>query len=106
MFYLLLVAPKISPFNFGPDSINLGDSISTQCSVTVGDSPVSIQWYLNGNIIANYFQEISIAKLGKKAVALAIDSVNIKHVGNFTCLAKNRAGATNYTSELIVNGTL
>lgn len=99
------MAPKISPFNFGSeDSLNLGDSVSTQCSITVGDSPISIQWYLNGQPITDSFQDISVTKLGKKAVALAIDSVNAKHVGSYMCVAKNAAGVVSFTSELIVNG--
>jgi len=37
---------------------------------------------------------------------LSIDSVQARHAGKYSCRAKNHAAAVNYTTELIVNGTL
>lgn len=44
--------------------------------------------------------------MGKRNSVLTIDSVTGRHAGNFTCQASNDALAINYTSELIVKGTM
>lgn len=33
-----------------------------------------------------------------------IDSVNARHVGNYTCKARNLWASSTYTAQLIVNG--
>jgi hypothetical protein len=100
----IIVAPKISPFSFGPDSIYIGDSVSIQCSVTVGDFPIQIKWFLNDEPIK--LHDIVITKLGSKVLALTIDSVNVHHVGTYRCLSENKAGSYNYSSDLIVHGII
>lgn len=49
---------------------------------------------------------VTIGSFGKKISVLAIDSVAEHHAGNYTCLARNRAGTASHTSELIVKGTI
>ena len=93
------------PFSFGIDDINRGDSVSTQCSIAHGDFPIKIEWFVNDKPVTHYDNEILIAKLGKRVSALTIDSVDAKHVGNYTCVASNKAGIVNYTAQLIINGT-
>lgn len=62
-------------------------------------------WMLNrAPIDSNH--EITMEKRGKRIYVLTIESVRAQHAGNYTCLAENAAGATEHTSQLIVNGSI
>jgi Immunoglobulin domain len=100
------VPPKIVPFGFGDEPSNFGDSAFVQCSVSSGDSPIELQWYLNGALVtvADKLRGISTVLLGKRVNALAIESVKGHHAGNYTCVAINRAARANFTTSLVVNG--
>jgi len=91
------------PFSFGDESINAGDVVSVQCTVTKGDSPISISWLFNSTELRNS-DEILIGKNSKKVKTLTIESVRASHMGDYTCIAKNAAGATNFTTTLHING--
>lgn len=85
--------------------MNFGDQASVQCSISGGDRPIEVTWMLNGNEIQkrnNY--EIALTKFMKSIHILAIESINAKHAGNYTCVASNRAGHAEHTANLIVNG--
>ncbi|XP_035788169.1 Down syndrome cell adhesion molecule-like protein Dscam2 isoform X26 [Anopheles albimanus] len=101
----VMAPPKIAPFVFGEDALNYGDSASVQCSVISGDMPIMIEWYFNGVAIsgAPFSDSVSIADFGKRTKALAIDGVDERYAGNYTCRATNRASSTQHTAELIVN---
>lgn len=64
---------------------------------------MDVMWLLNGEEIPNYL-EVSTSKMGKRMNVLLIESVKAGHAGNYTCLAKNRAGIAEYTAPLIVIG--
>lgn len=98
-----IVPPKIAPFTFGEESMSFGDIVSAQCTIAGGDLPVSVTWLLNGAPIEPQLQILQEMR-GKRIYILTIDSVSEKHVGNYTCFAKNRAGHANHSSELKVNG--
>lgn len=100
-----LVPPKIAHFDFGDEPSNFADSASVQCLVTSGDLPIEFRWFINDRPVSEFYG-ITMAKMGKRNSVLTIDSVNGKHAGNYTCLASNTASIANYTSQLIVNGTL
>lgn len=91
-------------FSFGEDPINAGDFVSTQCSIIKGDSPLTISWHFNGTELGSSDQ-VLISKISKKSSALTIESVHASHMGAYTCVAKNSAGATNYTTYLHINGS-
>lgn len=65
--------------------------------------PVVFSWHLNGKPVEEV-EGVTIGSFGKKISVLAIDSVAEHHAGNYTCLAKNSAGTTSHTAELIVKG--
>jgi Immunoglobulin I-set domain len=91
-------------FSFGEDSINAGDFVSTQCSIIKGDSPLTIAWHFNGSELVSS-DLVLISKISKKSSALTIESVRASHMGAYTCVAKNSAGAANYTTLLHINGS-
>lgn len=93
------------PFNFGEEPVNAGEMTSAQCSVNKGDMPLQIEWYLNENKIINQKNGIIFTRTTNRISVLSIESISAEHGGSFTCVATNKAGTTNHTSMLIVNGT-
>ncbi|XP_065340872.1 cell adhesion molecule Dscam1 isoform X27 [Cloeon dipterum] len=98
----VMVLPQIMPFSFGDDTINAGDVVSLQCTVAKGDSPITIAWFFNNTEIETT-DEIVLSRISKKVSALTIESARASHVGEYTCVAKNAAGATNFSATLLVN---
>jgi hypothetical protein len=92
------------PFNFGEEPVNAGDMTSVQCTVNKGDFPIKIEWYLNGVKIDDQNNGITTGKMNSRISTLSIESIKAEHGGSYTCAASNKAGTTNYTTILIVNG--
>ncbi|XP_030766966.1 Down syndrome cell adhesion molecule-like protein Dscam2 [Sitophilus oryzae] len=97
----VMVLPKIHPFSFGDEPSPAGETISVQCTISIGDLPVEFSWMFNGKPI-NHEDSISIASFGKKVSVLNIDSISELHAGNYTCIAANKAGMASYTAQLVV----
>lgn len=95
--------PRITPFVFEDNPVSEGQFVQIACSVSDGDLPLTLEWYLNGHNLDNY-QEVSMSKIGKRTSVLVIESVSHGNAGNYTCQARNNAGSTSYTTELQVNG--
>lgn len=85
-------------------AVNSGESVSAVCTIVSGDSPLGITWALNGMPVEES-QRISVTTTKRNSL-LSIDSASPSHAGTYTCVASNAAGATTYSAELIVNGTL
>lgn len=83
--------------------MNAGDAASVQCTVTKGDLPLKIRWYLNGKLMKNS-EGIVITYPTKRVSSLTIDSVEAEHTGNYTCSASNPGASINFTTALHVNG--
>ncbi|KRF98092.1 uncharacterized protein Dwil_GK22019, isoform BC [Drosophila willistoni] len=98
----VMALPKISPFSFGEESMSYGEFVNVQCTISGGDLPVNITWTLNDKPFEDYL-EILTTKRGKRINELTIEAVSAKHVGNYSCIAENRAGRANHTAELKVN---
>lgn len=102
--------PQISPFSFGEDEFNLDESVTATCSVSKGDLPIRIWWTLSDSIESQTEYNIStndgvvISKAGNKLSVLNIESVKARHRGNYTCYARNKAGITQHSAYLAING--
>jgi hypothetical protein len=106
---MLQVLPQINPFSFGDDEMNLDDAVSAVCTVTKGDLPITIWWTLvddfNGsekNLSTN--DGVVITRSSQKLSLFNIDAVKGRHRGNYTCHAKNKAGITQHSTFLHING--
>lgn len=99
----ITVLPVISPFQFDGPS-NAGDTAQLFCHVTKGDRPLKIKWYHNGKHISHHSFGISTAAFGTHTSILSISSVEPIHSGDYTCVASNVAGKTQYTATLDVFG--
>lgn len=95
----------MKPFSFGDETLEEGQSASTQCSISEGDLPINITWLFNGESLETN-EDISIAMNGRRTSSLNIDDVTHRHVGNYTCIGKNSAGISSFTAVLNVNGSL
>ncbi|XP_025834444.1 Down syndrome cell adhesion molecule-like protein Dscam2 isoform X9 [Agrilus planipennis] len=98
----VMVAPQIFPFTFGEEEINSGDTISLQCTVSKGDSPLNITWTLNGHPIVPHKDDIIISNT-KRMSSLMIESVQARHTGEYACIVGNIVGMTKYSAYLNVN---
>lgn len=97
------VVPQITPFDFGEDVLNAGDTISMTCTVGKGDLPLKIHWTLNENEL-NSGNSVLINRSGKRISLLSIENVQHEHIGNYTCIAENEAGRSSHSAVLKVNG--
>lgn len=98
------VPPQIAHFDFGEDPTDSGDMVTVICSIHKGDFPIDISWTLNDQKISHE-SGINIMKTNKKVSQLSIDFVKAEHAGKYTCLARNKAGETEFSSYLRINGT-
>lgn len=97
--------PSIIPFDFGDETIHSGTFIQVYCTVKEGDLPLNVSWFLNGKSVED-IEGINTAPVGKRGSVLSIESVQYEQAGNFSCKVANRAGNTEYTAELQVNGSV
>ncbi|XP_050305190.1 cell adhesion molecule Dscam2 isoform X14 [Anthonomus grandis grandis] len=97
----VMASPRIHPFSFGDEPSFEGDSVSVQCNMATGDTPVTFDWMLNGNPVKK-FKAINVGSFGAKISLLSIDGIQRELIGNYTCIATNRAGTSSYTAELTV----
>jgi hypothetical protein len=103
------VLPQINPFSFGEDEVNLDDAVAATCIITKGDTPIKIWWTFKGdfdefsyNLTTN--DGVVITRNSQKMSLLGIESVKARHRGNYTCFAQNKAGFTQHSSLLAMNG--
>lgn len=79
------------------------ETVSVQCTISTGDMPVTFSWMLNGKPIQGD-SRFNIGSFGKKVSFLNIENLSEEHIGNYTCLAANKAGLSSYSAELIIKG--
>lgn len=72
------------------------------CTAIHGDFPIQFNW-LFGNETVYPSERVRIDST-KRSSTLSIESVDGDDVGNYTCVATNRAGSTESSIELIVKG--
>lgn len=100
--FFLVVLPKIVPFHF-EDPIFAGQAAQVSCLVSEGDFPLDITWLFQYEKIGD-LSGVSTTKVGKRASMLLIEPSSYEHNGNYTCVASNKAGSTNFTAALNING--
>ena len=98
------VVPMMIPFEFGDEPYDIMSTTTVSCTVSKGDLPIGINWFFNDLRLSSN-DGILITKNGQRISILSIESVQPRHAGNYTCMAKNRAGESQHTSELKVIGT-
>lgn len=97
------VVPIIMPFDFGDEPFDIYSTTTVTCAVTKGDSPIEISWYFNAYRLRTN-DGVLITPGGQRVSMLSIESVQPRHAGNYTCIAKNPAGEARHSAELMVMG--
>ncbi|GIY81509.1 down syndrome cell adhesion molecule-like protein 1 [Caerostris darwini] len=97
--------PRINPFAF-PKLLAEGNHVIVTCSVLTGDPPITIRWLKDGMTLNKKMLNIDESSMGHLGSALVFNSVGRSHNGNYTCLAENAAGESNFTATMLVNGKL
>lgn len=97
------VPPKLSPFHSTTLSLNVGDRASITCSVIKGDTPLSVKWLKNANLI-DPSQRVSITQVDQYNSILVIEHLSASHSGNYSCVVSNPAAEVEGTQALLVNG--
>lgn len=103
-YFVFVVSPKIVPFHF-EDPIFAGQSAQVTCLASEGDLPLEINWFFQHSNISS-LNGVSTTKIGKRASLLLIEPSSYEHNGNYTCMASNKAGRSNYTAILNINGKI
>ena len=83
--------------------------MSIVCSITKGDLPLNIWWSFTDvdtkvehNLTTN--DGVVITRSGNKLSLLNIESVKGRHRGIYKCVSSNRAGTTEFSAQLAING--
>ena len=72
--------------------------------INKGDLPIDIRWTINSSPIVSGENTFNITKSNSKTSLLNIESLDSVHRGVYKCVASNKAGSTEYSSQLYVNG--
>lgn len=80
----------------------MDEYFSLHCTAIHGDPPITFRWLFRNETL--YGTNNIRIEHTKRSSTLNIESVSGENVGNYTCIAFNRAGTTNTTTELIVRG--
>lgn len=104
MYSFRSVPPTIFPFDFGEEPVDTLSMATINCAVTKGDTPISLSWLFNGEVVQSGYEGVIVTKSGQRISMLAIEAVRSEHAGNYTCIARNRAGEVQHSSELRVIG--
>lgn len=100
-----LVSPKITPFSFGAAK-NFGGMVSIQCVLGEGElEGIEMHWLFNEMRVISHDNGVIINALGSRISNLMIESVNERHIGNYSCVCKTKAGTDKYSAFLKVIGT-
>ena len=101
--YFITVAPKVVPFT-APSNLQQGDRATLTCTVARGDSPLTLMWMKDGEPIPRGKSSYKVLNFDEFNSMLTLESLNLEHIGNYSCRASNTAGTSSVETQLIVYG--
>lgn len=98
-------APIIAPFAFS-QYVQENQRSSVLCTLSSGDLPATFSWLKDGQLLTPSLAQSRriIIKPDSDQSTLKFTSVRLDHAGNYTCVAKNRAGVQSHSAQLVVHG--
>ena len=99
----ITVAPKVVPFS-APSNLQQGDRATLTCTVARGDSPLTLMWMKDGEAIPMGESTYKVLNFDEFNSMLTLESLNLEHIGNYSCRASNPAGSSSVETQLIVYG--
>jgi hypothetical protein len=71
-----------------------------------GDVPLNILWLKDGSPLSGLDEDdtVKILTFDHFNSMLTIESLELRHVGNYTCQAANLAGTASHSQAVLVNG--
>ncbi|XP_077487051.1 cell adhesion molecule Dscam1-like isoform X3 [Amblyomma americanum] len=94
--------PEIRPFSFSKN-IPVGGKALVTCLITSGAQPVTFSWLKDGDSLSTV--QGTRQKADPDYSVLLLEPVLPSHVGNYTCIAKNKFGFDSYTTVLEVESS-
>ena len=90
------------PFS-APSNLQQGDRATLTCTVARGDSPLTLMWMKDGEPIPreNSYKVLNFDEFNSM---LTLESLNLEHIGNYSCRASNLAGSSTVATQLNVYG--
>ncbi|KAA0199309.1 hypothetical protein HAZT_HAZT006499 [Hyalella azteca] len=104
----VLTAPRIALVSTSDGGVEAGDRVTLTCTVSKGDSPLTIMWYRDGIPLPSHgsrTDDITIVSLNAYNSVLGVERVGPRHGGRYSCRASNAAGTDVLAYSLVVNGT-
>lgn len=71
--------------------------------VPKGDLPLEITWLHNDYPLMDD-SSVSVLKSSSRISGLTFESLDDRHRGTYTCIAKNKAGRAKFSTDLNING--
>lgn len=94
--------PKLLPLPQLSEPLFVDDFYQFTCSVLQGDPPFRIKWlFRNTPLMEN--PNIKVENT-KRTSSLTFEAVSADEVGEYVCVASNKAGFANSSTTLIVKG--
>lgn len=72
--------------------------------INKGDLPIDIRWTINSQPIVSGEQSFTIMKMNSRTSSLNIEFLEGIHRGLFKCIASNKAGTSELSARLDING--
>jgi hypothetical protein len=96
------VAPKIVPFATVA-LLQRGERVTITCTMAKGDAPLTIGWLKDGEPVGAG-GDVKVLTFDQFNSMLTIESLELRHVANYTCMAENAAGTALHSQAVLVNG--
>ena len=98
---VLAELPKVQPFLL-PENSEICDEINVMCTAK-SSSPVELFWLKDGDDIRTFtLPNATVSQVGN-ILLLSVKCVSGVHVGNYSCVAKNRYGDDSFSAALRIS---
>lgn len=84
-------------------TLRLAERLTLTCAVTKGDLPLTINWMINDDPAMNN-ERVKIMLVNAYTSILTIDSLQLGHSGNYSCIVQNEADRVSQSQLVIIQG--